>query len=181
MMGEPLTLPHVGPEERQLCAILARGLRPSGHAPLPDGAVDWPRFLRLADRHRVAAIAFRLLTPDDTARLPGAVIAGLKQRHDLNAIASLRLASVLVEVFRTFGQAGIPVLSLKGAGLALQAYGDLAARHAGDLDILVSPDDLLAADATLRASGWARVSNVDHAPIVAPLLTRPRLDRKSVV
>jgi hypothetical protein len=168
-------LSHSGPEERLLCSILARGLRRVERVRFPDEPIEWDKFLRLSDRHRVAPTVFRLIARDGAPPVPSPVLAALKQRHDANALSSLRLASLLLEVTRDFGRVGIPILPLKGVSLAVQAYGDLSARYCGDIDVLVAPENLREADAILRASNWQRISNLSHRRIVAPLQDLPNL------
>jgi hypothetical protein len=52
--------------------------------------------------------------------------------------------------------AGIPVILLKGAALAVLHYGDIGARPMADLDVLVPRDQIEAATRILLASGFAR-------------------------
>ena len=53
-----------------------------------------------------------------------------------------------------FEAAGISVISLKGPGFALIAYGNLALREFADLDLLIRPDDVLKARDTLVREGY---------------------------
>ena len=52
------------------------------------------------------------------------------------------------------GRAGVPWVPLKGADLAFRAYDSPDDRPASDLDILVAPEHLGSALASLRAAGW---------------------------
>ena len=48
----------------------------------------------------------------------------------------------------------IPALPLKGVCLAARYYGDVSARYAGDIDLLVPSACLARADAVLRGLGY---------------------------
>ena len=48
----------------------------------------------------------------------------------------------LARILESFSEAGIPVILLKGAALALTVYEDIGLRPMGDLDLLVRPEDL---------------------------------------
>ena len=154
-----------GPAERLLCALVASTLATS-HAPAPDGRnVDWSRFARLVDRHRVAPLIWRsretlasVGAPDDVLRL----VAGSNAR---NGLRSLNAASLLVRLLQALSAGGVSALPLKGISLAARAYGDVAGRHCGDIDLLISAGDLPAADMILREAGWLRVSNTTREQV----------------
>ena len=57
-----------------------------------------------------------------------------------------------------FGKAGVPILFVKGAPLAIFAFGNLGLRSSQDIDLLVSPDALPAAIALLTGAGYRRYS-----------------------
>ena len=57
-----------------------------------------------------------------------------------------------MRLYKLFQKNGIPVIPLKGSILALQVYGNLALRHAGDIDLLVDPGQVDAADRLLQTS-----------------------------
>lgn len=61
--------------------------------------------------------------------------------------------------------AGIRVLFLKGAPLALLHYGDLGLRPMADVDVLVPWDDAHRALDLLEAAGWADVGGHDRATL----------------
>lgn len=72
----------------------------------------------------------------------------------LNQLGLRRAATVVAEL----RAAGIEVLVMKGAALALLYHRDLGARPMQDLDLLVGPDRLAGAVETLAASGWQALS-----------------------
>jgi hypothetical protein len=117
---------------------------------------DWPGFLQLVDRQAVAPLVWRSLTGGRQVNLPEAVRVGLRQRVERNTHQALLLAAELARLVRRFEQAGIRVIPLKGPVLAVQLYGDLALRHAGDLDLLVDPQRFDEAEQIALELGYTR-------------------------
>ena len=102
-------------------------------------------------RHRVAEL---IGTHAEALAVPDAVT---------EAVASLRAANrraLIVQVLeidrleRLFAEAELRCLVIKGPALAKQTAGDQAARGSGDVDLLISPDDVEEANRLLAANGW---------------------------
>ncbi len=66
----------------------------------------------------------------------------------------LLLTSEVMRLSAAFESAGIEMLLLKGAGLAMSAYGSLDLREFYDLDLLVRPDDLESSADILSRHGY---------------------------
>lgn len=64
------------------------------------------------------------------------------------------LAADLSAVMDSLRAAGVRALAVKGVALAAQAYGDYSIRGAGDLDLLVPPEELACAHQALLKAGW---------------------------
>ncbi|QJE73281.1 nucleotidyltransferase family protein [Aerophototrophica crusticola] len=67
---------------------------------------------------------------------------------------SLRLVKELLAATRMLREAGIPSVPMKGVSLAQQWYGSLAARTAGDVDLLVAPEHGNKAERLFREAGY---------------------------
>jgi len=86
------------------------------------GPLDWDRFLRVAIRHRVVGLVHDGLTragpsvPPGVAQAIGAQAAALVRKN-------LALAAEGVRLQRLFAEANVPVVFIKGAPLAMLAYG----------------------------------------------------------
>ena len=65
------------------------------------------------------------------------------------------LAADLSVALAALRDADVRALAFKGVALSAQAYGDFSLRGAGDLDVLVAPEDLERAHGVLRSAGWA--------------------------
>jgi len=109
-------------------------------------------FVQATDRHRLMPFFSLNLDRLDLADDLRATIAARGQRERMPA---LMMARELFRAVDALSDAGVRVLTFKGIALAQQAYGDFTARGSGDLDLLVSPDDLVTARTALVNAGWA--------------------------
>jgi hypothetical protein len=114
---------------------------------------DWDLVLRLAIRHRVEGLVRAALT-DAGAHMPPAIAKALTARAQRIAARSLATAVETVRLQALFDAAHIPMLVLKGAGLAQLAYGTLAIKQSKDIDLLVAPARASAALRLLEAQGY---------------------------
>lgn len=148
-------------------------LEASAPVPAPDlrshceAIRDWAAFGDLLRRHRVEAlVGCRLLAlPEDA--LPSPIRAQLEAARRTATARSLRLATELLRLLGAFAEADIRVIPIKGTSLALGAYGALGLRQAGDIDLLISPSDLVRADRLVVDLGYQRI--VPASELVDPL------------
>lgn len=134
-------------------------------APARDSAVrhaaasvaDWPAFLDVLRRQRVAGLAHEALSAAGVAP-PSPVAGRLAAQAELIVRRNLLLGAETVRLHRLFESAQLPVLILKGAALAQIAYGSLGTKHARDIDLLVPPECAEAAMRLLERDGYALVS-----------------------
>ncbi len=123
---------------------------------------QWPAelepetFRKCVARHRVGAFLHQRLGEPPAAHLPADVREQLREAAGRTATLALTRSAELVRVTRLFKAAGVQFMSVKGPLLARMLYGDVGARHAGDLDLLIAPGQLATADALLRAGGCRR-------------------------
>jgi hypothetical protein len=89
--------------------------------------------------------------------VPAPVREEIKRSAQTQAMQTLMLAGETVSLSRRLERAGIPVIVLKGAALAVHAYGELALRPQNDVDLLVHAGDVDRAMAELLAAGYSRV------------------------
>jgi hypothetical protein len=119
---------------------------------------DWAATVAGARRHRVAPFVYTALQASGSAEIPEEVIAELRQQSLATAARSLAQAAEICRLFRTFADAGVRVLALKGVVLSAQLYGNSALRNARDIDLLADPDEFARIDAILTDAGY-RCSN----------------------
>jgi len=156
-----MSAPEFALEFRLLLACARKNLRPVDAeriAGLCHGPLDWPLFLRLVARHRVAPFVGQSLKSAGYPSVPEQVQTDLRQGVEKSTLKALTQAAKLVQLLRRFEEAGIRVLPLKGPVLAMQAYGSLKLRHVGDLDLLVDPASVWEADRLLKDAGYVRTT-----------------------
>lgn len=108
-------------------------------------------FLTAVERHRVVPV---LADHADALRLPDEIATTLRQRRDAGRFAAMTLLREVGRVQVALEGAGVRWLAFKGPALAAQTTGDFTARGAGDVDVLVAPQDVPAAWAALVDAGW---------------------------
>jgi hypothetical protein len=127
--------------------------------------VGWEAVVAAASRHLVTPTLYRSL--GDKALLdvlPAEVRSYLEAVHALNGERNRRLADQLLEIVAVLNRAGIEPVLLKGIGyLFADLYRDPAARVIGDIDLLVTGDELPAAVAALAAQGYREAGPEDYS------------------
>jgi hypothetical protein len=119
------------------------------------GPLNWPRFVRVATRQRVVGLVHDGLTragidvPPEVVREIGGTAATLVRENLAMAAEALRLQ-------RLFDEADLPVIFVKGASLAVLAYGNLALSGGQDIDLLVPQGALPTATELVVRAGYRR-------------------------
>ena len=121
-------------------------------AALVSSVTDWRALLGCVKAHAVAPLVYSPLV--NTGRVPADALAQLRAAVDENALRSLVLARTLREIVAALEQEHIPVMPIKGPLLARAAYGDLASRRFGDLDLVLRKRDLDRARSILAERGF---------------------------
>jgi hypothetical protein len=119
------------------------------------GPLDWPRFLRVAKRHQVLGLvhdALRRVRPD----LPAGLARDIEEQAGVLVRKNLEITRESLRIKRLFEDAGLRVLFVKGAALALLAFGNLGLRASQDIDLLVSYETLPDATALITRAGYRR-------------------------
>ena len=119
------------------------------------GTLDGPALLNRACAEGIAPLLYSRLRGEGV--LPPAVEAGLHQAYYASARRNVSLLHQLELVLGQFAAAGVSIMLLKGAALALAVYDSPAARPMGDLDLLVRPEDAERALDLLEGAGYAPV------------------------
>jgi hypothetical protein len=146
--------------ELRLCAACAiwphtdrrtEAIRTAIAAPL-----DWSRFVRVAERHRVIGLVRDGLTqarphvPPAIAREIGVEAATLVRKN-------LTMAAEALKLQRLFDEANLPVLFIKGTSLAVLAFGNLGLSGGDDIDLLLPKEAIPAATAIVERAGYRRI------------------------
>jgi hypothetical protein len=118
-----------------------------------ESAIDWDELLRLGEHHGVLPLVARNLIAHAPG-LPPEIEQLLRSAFDANVRRNLRFASELVRIADQFEKNHLRAIPYKGPVLAESAYGDLALRNFGDLDILIAPVDFERAKLALAELGY---------------------------
>lgn len=158
MAVDPLTLNTVA-WLLTLCALPRVGARRDCPSSPPPADTD---LMGALERHRVAPLALRQISQLPAMRGLEPTLLAAQAGNARRALVSVaRLAAI----GDAFARANVPWCVLKGVPLAQRHYGDIAARHVGDIDLLVAPDRVTQADAALRSLGWRRHGLAPDAPL----------------
>jgi hypothetical protein len=144
-------------EHRLLRACLALDPSPATGTTLQaliSPTLDWQQILDAAAWHGVAPLLYcNLKSLDSQTHIPVPVLARLKRLYQDNLMRNMVLEPLLGRVLTAFRTSGVDCLVLKGMALAKLAYGDIALRPMGDIDLLIHRDDLVSAEAALVGMG----------------------------
>jgi hypothetical protein len=119
-------------------------------------SLDWSMVLELAEYHGVVPLLYKNLSAVSSDLVPAELLTRLRQKTQAGALLNRALAKELVALCEAFTARGVPVIPIKGATLAVLAYGDLALRDFTDLDLLVPQTAIAEAQAVLRSQGYER-------------------------
>lgn len=115
--------------------------------------VRWKSLFDLADHHRTQPLLYQALVGVEDA-VPPAAMSALQQLYQSNLHKALFLSRELIRIVDYLSALDIEVMPYKGLALAEVAYGDIALRQAGDIDVLIRPQDLPRARAAVRELGY---------------------------
>ncbi len=116
--------------------------------------IDWAYVLRMASEHGVTPLLFWHLNATSPEAVPAAVLDDLQAYFRDNTHRNLLMTGELLEVVGLLEEHEILAVPYKGPTLATLAYGDLALREFGDLDILIHGWDVPRAKELLGSLGY---------------------------
>ncbi len=131
------------------------------------GPLDWSRFLRVARRHRLIGLVHDGLTRSRTD-MPPPIAQEIRAQAASQVRQNLAMAAEALRLQRLFDDAELPVLFVKGASLAVLAFGNVGLRGSQDIDLLVPSDTLPEATALIERAGYRRFeppSNISDAQL----------------
>jgi hypothetical protein len=119
------------------------------------GPINWPRVLRVAKRHQLIELLHEGLTRAQLVE-PLEIARAISVQAEMSVRKNLEMARESLRIQRLFNDADLPVLFVKGAALAVLAFGNLGLRAGQDIDLLVSYEMLPAATALILRAGYRR-------------------------
>lgn len=120
-----------------------------------DSEIDWHRFEQLAGYHKLGAVAYDRLSKCGSVTVPGQVMEALSEACQAAAVRVMAHEAETLEIVDVLARSGLRSLILKGVAAGHLLYpGEHNLRFSSDIDILVAPGDLAAAEDVLRAAGF---------------------------
>ena len=144
------------------CALLDdAALERAARALLGRPGFDWDRAAGLALCHEVEQLVRMRLGGAVPVELAADIRQGLVSKVALQAAQT----SIAVRLTQTLAASGVPSVLIKGIGLSYMLYAPHPElRTSNDVDIVVAPDDLGAADRVLREAGLQRGWPAEEPP-----------------
>ncbi len=155
-VGRPAGAKELTPEFRLFRLAVGAAPKPDEIRRLASAVTDWETVPASARRHRVTQAVFVALRDHAAGIAPPAILEDMRVRSLVDQATCHAQAVELTRIGRAGDAAGIAMLVLKGIPLSLGLYGRLAARGAGDIDILVDPAQLRHAGTVLEGLGYVR-------------------------
>ncbi len=117
-------------------------------------SIEWNYLLKMASWHGILGLLSRTLAkvPD---KVPDSVRRFLAECESLITRRNLLLSSELLRISEALTDCGVRHLVYKGMVLSEYLYGSIALRTSSDIDLLVRPEDRIAAIACLEQLGFS--------------------------
>jgi hypothetical protein len=135
-------------------------LAPKAVGPVPTcDDKNWELIVRFASEHMASPAVWRAV--EGATAAPEEVKAYFRAIHELNVERNRMILEGLAELLTRFDEFGIKSVLLKGgASLASGLYDDPAERVLVDIDVLVAPEHIKAAETALRTNGYEDAKDV---------------------
>jgi hypothetical protein len=161
------------PADSNIAALLRAVVQPASDRQrdtlkdLATRITSWEEAFHSAERHGILPMLYsklHLIEKD----IPADAMRPAESAFARNAFHCMANAAELLDVLREFENNGIAAMPFKGVVLAASVYGDLTARMAGDLDVLIHRRDLLRGTEILKQRGYELKTEVaeDGSPAI---------------
>ena len=147
----------VGPEEELLLLTAGGVANDDAIRVAARGAINWARFLGLAQLERAVPVIFPRLRALVGDVLPTTVLDQMRRVALVSDFAMLHLETRLRESLSVLHGAGVRVMLLKGAALARTVYSGVRQRPMSDLDLLVDASNARLARRVMLSAGWREI------------------------
>ena len=133
--------------------------------------IDWDIVIPHSVSHGIAGLLYlHLSSLSEEIKIPQAVIQRLQSAYLRAAASGMQQLAHFRVVAEAFGEAGIELITLKGAALTELLYGDPGLRPLSDIDIIIKESDWSAACEILKNMGYS--SPTQRLRPLPPKLTR---------
>ncbi len=111
---------------------------------------------QLAHSHGVFPLFHQSLKSYAADLIPQEILQRLQQQYLDIVRHNMMLSAELIRIMKLLADNNIAALAFKGPTLAQMAYGNIALREYGDLDVLVQKKDIYQVDSLLKTQGYQR-------------------------
>lgn len=173
-------LPAIPVEEELLLLTAGRAANDAAIWELARSAIDWHRFVGLAQLERAVPVIYPRLREIAGSVMPTDVLDQMRRLALVSDFAMLHLDARLKESQCALHGAGVRIMLLKGAALAHTTYGGVRQRPMSDIDVLVDPSNAHLARRVMLGHGWEEiVGGISEAVYDRHHHLPPLRDRKS--
>jgi len=123
---------------------------------------DFKHFTELASKHGVFPLVYRAIRVYASGLIDSEIIKEMKHTNLRIVGLNLLMSAELIKITNLLEQHGIPVIPFKGPVLAQLAYGDIALRQFGDLDILIREEHLYRAGELIVQAGYEPMATISY-------------------
>jgi hypothetical protein len=117
---------------------------------------EWYDFINFLNRHFITPFMYKFLNKMPVeSRPPPEIFEKIKTVYLKGVSRSVKIERLLNTILDTANKNNIQILVLKGQAVARTIYAYPALRHSTDIDLLVSPDDVLRLRVILENMGYA--------------------------
>ncbi|HEX6717644.1 MAG TPA: nucleotidyltransferase family protein [Pyrinomonadaceae bacterium] len=131
--------------------------------------IDWNYLFVTAYAHGLLPLLHKHLSGAASDLVPGHFLSRLKRESVANSQNVLHLVAKQLRVYKLFKETGIDVALFKGPLLAEVAYGEIALRQAGDIDVLISRQHFAQARMLLESAGYEMRPKLTQAQLASHL------------
>ncbi|HEU4510763.1 MAG TPA: nucleotidyltransferase family protein [Pyrinomonadaceae bacterium] len=150
------------PEDNLILRVARRGCA----ADLVQQPLNWDYLFATASAHGLLPLLHKHVGMD---LIPPHARNHLKRQSVSNTQAVLHLISKQIRVLNLFRENKVPVATFKGAVLSQMAYGEIALRQAGDIDLLIHRHDFPQAKSLLESLGYQMFPKLTPAQLASHL------------
>lgn len=121
---------------------------------LCDKNINWDTVTSLIRRHGIPVLAYEALRRNAEDEIPPHILENLRQNNNNARRQALFQTAELLRLHKLFTKKEVEMIPLKGVLLSQLIHGDPGMRYSVDLDLLVKPDQVAAAEQILGEEGY---------------------------
>jgi len=121
---------------------------------LVEGGIDWEKLFRFANPHGMLPLLYLGLNASCRSLIPADTLAEFQNIYYENTLRNITLLNEVIKLVKFLDANGVQAVPFKGPILALNLYDDLSIRRAGDVDIIVRPEDVIRVSQLLQQHGY---------------------------